>query len=92
LTCLLRAQLYDDTRFLILLLYILVTFGLRCEGKCARRCEKGQNLAKLDDGLAESPTVMVVDKTKNKKQFLAKIGAYLNPVGLSSRPKGSEII
>ena len=25
------------------------------------------NLAKLDDGLAESPTVMVVDKTKNRK-------------------------
>jgi hypothetical protein len=32
------------------------------------------NLAKLDDGLAESPAAMVVDKTKNKKQFLAKIG------------------
>ena len=46
------------------------------------------NLAKLDDGLAESPTVMVVDKKQNKtKQKLAKIGAYLNPVGLSSRPK-----
>jgi hypothetical protein len=30
---------------------------------------------------------MVVDKTKNKKLFSAKIGAYLNPVGLSSRPK-----
>ena len=49
------------------------------------------NLAKLDDGLAESPTVMVVDKRrrktkKQKKQFWAKIGAYLNPVGLSSRP------
>jgi hypothetical protein len=43
------------------------------------------NLAKLDDGLAESPTVMVVDKTKNRT-FLAKIGAYLNPFGLSSRP------
>ena len=47
--------------------------------------ESNGNLAKLDDGLAESPTVMVVDKTK-KKQFLGKIGAYLNPVGLSSRP------
>jgi hypothetical protein len=27
---------------------------------------------------------MVVDKIKKKK--MAKIGAYLNPVGLSSRP------
>jgi hypothetical protein len=44
-----------------------------------------QNLAKLDDGLDESQTVMVVDKTKNRK-ILAKIGAYLNPVGLSLRP------
>ena len=30
------------------------------------------NLAKLDDGLDESPTLMVVDKTKQK----VKIGAY----------------
>ena len=26
------------------------------------------NLAKLDDGLAESPTVMVVDKTKKHRK------------------------
>ena len=32
-----------------------------------------KNLAKLDDGLAESPTVMEVDKTK---QNSVKIGAY----------------
>ena len=28
-----------------------------------------KNLAKLDDGLDKSPTVMVVDKTKNKTIF-----------------------
>ena len=31
------------------------------------------NLAKLDDGLDESPTVIVGDKTKNNS---VKIGAY----------------
>jgi hypothetical protein len=47
--------------------------------------ERCLNLGKLDDGLAKSLSVKVVDKTK-KQQFLAKIGAYLNPVGLSLRP------
>jgi hypothetical protein len=42
------------------------------------------NLAKLDDGLAESPTVMVGDKQQLDSSV--KIGAYFNPVGLSSRP------
>ena len=44
-----------------------------------------KNLAKLDDGLAESPTVMV-GETKNNTKKWVKIGAYENPVGLSSRP------
>ena len=35
------------------------------------------NLAKLDDGLAESPTVMVVDnKTRQDRKNRAKIEAY----------------
>ena len=34
-----------------------------------------QNLAKLDDGLAKSPTVMVEEKKKRKKNW-EKIGAY----------------
>jgi hypothetical protein len=33
------------------------------------------NLAKLDDGLAEIPTVMVVETTTKQKNW-AKIGAY----------------
>ena len=47
-------------------------------------CNHMVNLAKLDDGLDESPTAMVVDK---KAKYSVKIGAYSNPVGLSSRPK-----
>jgi hypothetical protein len=35
---------------------------------------------------------MVVDKKKTKKIFLAKIGAYLNPVGFLSRPILKPII
>ena len=42
------------------------------------------NLAKLDDVLDESPTVMVGGATKNNN--LVKIGANQNPVVLSSRP------
>jgi hypothetical protein len=40
--------------------------------------ESNNNLAKLDYGLAESPTVMVVDKTKNRK-CLAKNRGILKP-------------
>ena len=35
-----------------------------------------ENLAKLDDGLAESPTVMVVETKINKTKNRAKIGTY----------------
>ena len=42
-------------------------------------------LAKLYDGLDESPTVMVRDKKQQTKNSV-KIGEYENPVGLSSRP------
>ena len=42
------------------------------------------NLAKLGDGLDQSPTVMVGDNNNNKNSV--KIGAYSNPVGLSLRP------
>ena len=34
------------------------------------------NLAKLDDGVDESPTVMVGDRKQNKKHNSVKIGAY----------------
>ena len=34
-----------------------------------------KNLAKLDDGLAESPTVMVGETNKKQKKW-EKIGAY----------------
>jgi hypothetical protein len=37
-----------------------------------------QNLAKLDDGLAESPTVMVVE-TKNNNKKLGKNRGILKP-------------
>jgi hypothetical protein len=38
------------------------------------------NLAKLDDGLAESPTVMVVDKkNKRKKTIFVKNRGILKP-------------
>ena len=52
----------------------------------------GCNLAKLGDGPNKSPTVMVGQQTKQKPWL--KIGAYLNPVGLSLRQKvgcGSSI-
>jgi hypothetical protein len=38
-----------------------------------------KNLAKLDDGLAESPTVMVVDKTKKQKTIFGKNRGILQP-------------
>ena len=44
------------------------------------------NLAKLDSGLGESPTVMVGER-KQQQNNSVKIGAYSNPVGLLSRPK-----
>jgi hypothetical protein len=42
-----------------------------------------KNLAKLGDGIDESPTVMVGD---NKTKQLGKNRGILNPVGLSLRP------
>jgi hypothetical protein len=38
-----------------------------------------RDLAKLDDGLAESPTVMVVDKTRQKTIFGKNSWAFVGP-------------
>ena len=52
-------------------------------------CLQITNLAKLDCGLDQNPTVMV-GKTKNKTK-LGKIGVYQTPVGLWLRPKKIKV-